>query len=186
MASKYKVVTFGNPVLRKKAAPVAKVDTRIRKLASEMLEVMYASNGLGLAAEQVGETDSICVIDIPVKELAQNASEQVLSELPTIPMPVVMVNPRIIHSSGEAVGQEGCLSFPELFVNIKRAAEVVAVYTDLDNKEQTVQARGLFARAVQHELDHLHGILLVDRMSTVQKLASSAKLKKIKKATAEA
>ena len=91
------------------------------------------------------------------------------------------MNPEITAADGEQCGDEGCLSFPEIYVKIRRAADVTAAYTDLDNRRQTVRATGLLARAIQHEIDHLNGVLLVDRMSMVQKAALAGKLKRLKK-----
>jgi peptide deformylase len=100
-------------------------------------------------------------------------------------MPVVMINPRIVEEEGQQSGQEGCLSFPEIFVGVKRAAKVTAAFMNLEGREEKVLAQGLFARAIQHELDHLNGVLLVDRMSPVQKVANAGKLKRLKKQALE-
>ena len=169
---RYEVVIYGDERLREKAEPVAAVTGEIRSLAKDMLDAMYRSNGLGLAAEQVGRRESVCVFHIPTDP-----------EGPPLPakMPLVMINPRITHSEGEQVGQEGCLSFPEIFVNVKRFERVTAAYMDLEGKELSVTAGGLLSRAIQHELDHLNGILLVDRMSVVQKVAVAGKLKRLKR-----
>jgi peptide deformylase len=178
VASKYKVLTYGNSALRKKAAPVKTVDAAMRKLAKDMLEAMYDSKGIGLAAQQIGRTEAICVIDVPkTRDAAEAAAD--------IQMPIIMVNPTIETMSGEQKGDEGCLSFPEIFVAIKRANEVTVSFLNLQNKQQTINTVGLAARAVQHELDHLNGVLLVDRMSAIQKIGVAGKLKRLKKKTAE-
>jgi peptide deformylase len=96
-------------------------------------------------------------------------------------MPLVLINPRIVASSGTQVGQEGCLSFPDIYVQIKRAAEVTVAFTDLEGRERELHGMGLLARAIQHELDHLNAVLLVDRMSAVQKVSVAGKLKRLKK-----
>jgi len=185
VASKYRVITYGNPALRKKATPVKVVDASIRKLARDMLEVLYNAKGVGLAAEQIGRTEAMCVIDIPAPRGEDKAGASLQLARPDIGMPIVMINPRIEATSGEQRCEEGCLSFPELFVSIKRAAEVTASFTNLDNKNVTVRTAGLLARAVQHELDHLNGILLVDRMSPLQKIAIAGRLKRLKKQSQE-
>ncbi|MDA0578166.1 MAG: peptide deformylase, partial [Verrucomicrobia bacterium] len=100
---------------------------------------------------------------------------------PPIPMPAVMINPRIETAEGEQVGNEGCLSFPEIYAKIRRAAKVRVTYMDLDGKTQSADVEGLLARAVQHELDHLNGVLFVDRMSVAQKVAIAGKLKRLKR-----
>lgn len=179
----YNVVLYGIPALREKSRPVKEVTPAIRKLARDLLETMYRYNGAGLAAQQIGRTEAICVIDVTPKEDPANQPDP--CSLPKFPMPVVMINPRIVDVQGQQAGQEGCLSFPEIFVNVKRAAEVTAVFTNLEGKEETVTAAGLFARAIQHELDHLNGVLLVDRMSPVQKVANAGRLKRLKKESLE-
>ncbi|MFC1498203.1 peptide deformylase [Verrucomicrobiota bacterium] len=171
----YDIITYGDPVLRQKASPVEEIDDGIRQLSQDMLEAMYAKNGLGLAAEQIGRTEAISVIDVKQEDDAAHDN-------PNIPMPLVVINPTIIEMSGEETGQEGCLSFPEIYVSIKRAAEVTFTFLDLDGNEQTLKVKGLLARVVQHEVDHLNGFLLVDRMSAVQKVAVAGKLKRLKKA----
>jgi len=165
---------YGNPILRQKSKPIKKVDDSIRELAKDMLETMYASKGLGLAAEQVGRTESICVIDIPDDEDFDAGNTDVS-------MPLVMLNPGITEMKGEQVGQEGCLSFPEIFVPIARADEITVSYLDLENSKKTITVNGLLSRTIQHEVDHLNGVLLVDRMSDGQKAANAGKLKRLKK-----
>ena len=175
------ICTYGNPVLRKKAGEVKDIDDGIRTLAEEMLETMHKERGLGLAAEQVGRTERIFVIDIPVEsDVGDDGQRENLG----IEMPLVFINPRIAgHGEEVQVGQEGCLSFPEIFANVERWYEVDAEYTDRDGHPQTIHAAGLLARAIQHESDHLDGILLVDRMSHVKKVALSGKLKRLAKKT---
>ena len=152
----------------------------MRALARDMLETMYACNGLGLAAEQIGRTEAICVVD---DSPARNPDDQEKTGAdPDVPMPLVMINPEIGDMTGRHVCEEGCLSFPEIYVQVKRAWEVTVTYTTLDGTQQTIRAHGLLARAIQHEIDHLNGILLVDQMSHIQKIAIAGKLKRLKKA----
>ncbi len=160
-----------------KSERVEKVTEGIRRLVRDMLQTMYANHGAGLAAEQIGRTESVCVIDV---SYAREGVPPSKVENADIPMPLVMLNPEIVGMEGEQVGQEGCLSFPDIFVNLKRAAAVTARYTDLDGQPHEIRAVGLLARAIQHELDHLDGVLLVDRMSHMQKLAVSGRLKRLK------
>lgn len=175
----YRVLTYGDSALREKACAVERVDESVRLLADDMLRAMYAHNGVGLAAEQVGRTEAVCVFD--TSSVSEAGVESGPAADADVPMPVVMVNPTIVRSHGEQVGPEGCLSFPEIFVTVRRAAEVDVRYVDLGNRVHTATVRGLLARAVQHELDHLDGVLLVDRMSPVQKVAVAGKLKRLKK-----
>lgn len=173
---------YGNPVLRAKARHVETVDEGLRALASNMLQTMYASDGIGLAAEQVGRTESMCVIDLGA--VKPRPGREVEPPSP-VPMPLVLVNPEIVKMEGEQVGPEGCLSFPDVYATVRRAETVRVVYTDLENRRQEVDASGLLARALQHEIDHLNGVLLVDRMSMAQKVAVAGKLKRIKQQGAE-
>ena len=173
------ICTYGNPILRRKAAEVGEITGQIHELAKEMLETMYEERGVGLAAEQVGRTERMFVIDIPPESDVDDHGER---ENPDVVMPMVLINPKITgHSEDVQVGPEGCLSFPEIFANVERWYEVDAEYTNLEGHVVKVHARGLLARAIQHELDHLDGILLVDRMSHVKKVALSGKLKRLVK-----
>jgi len=166
----YNIVKFGNRALREKSKVIDVVDDDIRKLAADMLATMREADGIGLAAEQIGRDEAICIIDVP-KEHACD-----------VEMPLVLINLEILETDGELHDQEGCLSFPDIYIKVHRAKHVTAAYTDLDGKRQTVKATGLLGRAIQHELDHLNGILLVDHMSAVQKVANAGKLKRMKRA----
>lgn len=179
------ICTYGNPVLRKKAAEVTDVNDEIRELAQEMFETMYKEKGVGLAAEQVGRTERMFIVDIsPDGDVDEDTGER---DNPDVEMPLVFINPKITdHTDDVQIGDEGCLSFPEIFARVERWYEVDAEYTDLDGNRQALHAKGLLARAIQHELDHLDGILLVDRMSHVKKVALSGKLKRMVKQTKQA
>jgi len=178
------ICTYGNPVLRKKAEEVKDVGEGIRTLAEEMLEVMHKERGVGLAAEQVGRTERMCVIDIPPDS---DIGDDGIRDNPDVEMPLVLINPKVTgHTDDVQVGQEGCLSFPEIFANVERWYEIDFEYTDCDGSRQVLHGKGLLARAVQHEIDHLDGILLVDRMSHVKKVALSGKLKRLAKQTKQA
>ena len=178
------ICTYGNPVLRKKAVEVTNVNDEIRELAREMFETMHTECGLGLATEQVGRTERMFVIHIPPDS---DIDEGGVRENPDVEMPLVFINPKITeHTDDVQVGPEGCLSFPDIFANVERWYEVDAEYIDKNGELQTLHAKGLLARAIQHELDHLDGILLVDRMSHVKKVALSGKLKRLVKKTKQA
>ena len=173
---KYDVVKFGKDALRAKAQPVGEVTDEVKKLASDMLETMYAASGVGLAAEQVGRTERICVIDVP----ADAEKKECVEFNKAVEMPLVMVDPEIKElSKATQRGSEGCLSFPEIYAQITRANEVAVEYTGLDGARHTARARGLLARAIQHECDHLDGVLLVDRMSAVQRISVGGKLRRL-------
>ena len=143
--AKLSIVTIGDPVLTEKAEEVPKVTKKISKLIDDMLETMYDANGVGLAAPQVGISQRIAVLDVGEG-------------------PVVLVNPVIKNGEGEEIDVEGCLSIPERWVYVKRYESVEVTALNEKGKPIRIEADGLFARAVQHELDHLDGILIVDRM----------------------
>ena len=173
-----KIFKYGEAVLRKKATPVAVVTDDLRRLADDMIDTMHAARGVGLAAEQVGRCERVCVIDIP--EGCDNAEDAAFNA--PIPMPLRLFNPSIVSREGSQRDKEGCLSFPGVGGSLTRAAQVVCQYLDENNMPQVVTARGYLARAMQHEIDHLDGILYVDHMSAVERLAFAAKLKKLAKA----
>lgn len=175
----YDIKVYGNRVLRRKAQRVAGIDDGIRELVRDMLRTMYANQGAGLAAQQIGRTENLCVID--VRAPREDGGAPVDPEHPDLPMPLVMVNPEIQEREGACTAQEGCLSFPEIYVNITRAERVTVAFEDLEGVSRVAEVSGLLARAVQHELDHLNGVLIVDRMTSVQKVAVGGKLKRLKK-----
>lgn len=158
-----KVVNYGEPVLRQEAERVVKISSKIQKLVGDMFDTMYAYDGCGLAAPQVGELKRIFVLDCGTDEN---------------PMPqMVFINPVIIKKEGAIISREGCLSFPGVYTDVKRYESLTVRYMDLKGKTQmmTVPEGTLLCRAIQHELDHLNGVLFVDhvidRFSTDQLLA---------------
>jgi peptide deformylase len=176
----YQIATYGNKVLREKSRRVEAVTDGIREIVKEMLSTMYSNNGLGLAAEQVGRDEALCIVDVPDKyEKESDAGDP--QGNPGVEMPLVLINPVITASEGEITAEEGCLSFPGIYTPVKRFAKVTVSYMNLDGETVDVSVRGLLARAVQHELDHLDGVLLVDRMSPVRKVALSGRLKRLRK-----
>ena len=172
-----KVYKYGEKVLREKAVAVPAVDDALRSLAEEMLETMRSSRGVGLAAQQIGRTERMCVIDIPE---GCDEPEDELFNAP-IKMPLKLWNPVFVALEGSQRDKEGCLSFPGIGGSLTRAAQVTVSYLDENNMPQMISARGFLARALQHEIDHLDGILYVDRMSAVERLQFAPKLKKLAK-----
>jgi len=160
------ILVLPDPRLRAVADPVDKIDDEIRKLARDMLDTMYAAPGIGLAATQVGEMKRVVVMDL-AKEGEPKA-------------PIVMINPEILKFSDETeVSEEGCLSIPELYYDVERPAAVTVRYTDLDGKEVTTEATDRLAVCMQHEIDHLDGVLYIDYLS---RLKRDRVLKKFEKA----
>ena len=173
-----KVYKYGEAVLRVKAVPVAVVDDHLRQLAEDMLETMHRAKGVGLAAEQVGHTERMCVIDVP--EGCEEPEDEAFNA--PIAMPLRLWNPEIVAQEGAVRDKEGCLSFPNVGGSLTRAAQVTCRYLDEENRPQVITARGFLARALQHEIDHLNGVLYIDHMSAVERLSCAAKLKKLAKA----
>ena len=172
-----KVYKYGEKVLREKARPVAVVDDTLRKLADDMIETMHAARGVGLAAEQVGHLEKMCVIDIP--EGCEDREDELFNA--PIVMPLKLFNPEIVAQEGSQCDKEGCLSFPKIGGTVTRAAQVTCQYLDEENRPQMITARGFLARALQHEIDHLNGVLYVDHLSAVERLSFASKLKKLAK-----
>jgi len=175
-----RLCTYGDPVLRKKAAPIARIDNGVRGLADAMLRTMAERRGVGLAAQQVGRTIRICVIDVPADADVAEPGGPRLN--PEVVFPLIMVNPVILGKAGRQRDQEGCLSIPDIWAPVLRAAEVSVSYLDLKGESRRLTVRGLLARAVQHELDHLEGVLFVDRVSPVKKIGLAAPLRRLRRA----
>ena len=172
------IVKYGSAVLREKAVPVPAVTPELVRLAENMLQTMYRAKGVGLAAQQVGRCESVCVIDVP-GDCEEN--DEVKAFNARVKMPLVMFNPVVIAKEGSQDGKEGCLSFPNMGGKVVRANQVTCQFTDAAGRMQIITVRGFLARAVQHETDHLNGVLYVDLMSAVEKLALADKLKKLAK-----
>ncbi len=181
------IVIYGDPVLRVKGKRVDQVTDEIRTLADDMLETMRAANGVGLAAQQVGVPLQLTVVD--VAEAENRPSRLWINGAEVDPgehMPMVLLNPRIDLSRETEIGSEGCLSFPEISADISRASHVSVRADGLDGQKIEFEAEGLLARAVQHELDHLNGILFIDRMNSAAKASLGNRLKKMVVEQAEA
>ncbi len=174
---RYEILTYGNGALRNKAKKVDAVTEEIKQLAIGMIETMYEESGVGLAAEQVGRDESIFVIDILPPPESRKYTERFTEG--KIKMPLIVINPVITDQEGECVCKEGCLSVPGITASIKRSEKVTLQYLDESGKEQILEAEGLLADAIQHENDHLNGILIVDRMTPMQKVMYKSKLKKL-------
>jgi peptide deformylase len=175
---------YGDPVLRAKGRRIEKIDERIRTLAADMLETMHAANGVGLAAQQVGEALQLTVVD--VAQVEDRPSSLRIGDRETDvkeSMPLVLINPEITLGREIVSGVEGCLSFPEISADIDRSEEVIVRAQTLEGSTIELEATGLLARALQHEIDHLNGILFIDRMNSALKVSLSSKLKRLQKET---
>ena len=178
------ILQYGNAILRAKGKRIEKIDDRIRELTANMVETMHAANGIGLAAQQVGEALQLTVIDI--SQVEDRPSEMKLKGKdvdPKAAMPLILINPEITLNEKTVVETEGCLSFPEITGEIARAKSVVARAQTLEGDTIEIEAGGLLSRAIQHEIDHLNGILFIDRMSSAAKAALSSRLKRLQKET---
>ncbi len=181
------ITQYGNPVLRAVSAPVEHVDEAIHALAANMIETMYAANGVGLAAPQVGENLRLVVIDIPEDEDEEaNPEEQMATingELRNIReiMPLVFINPVLEPYGNQSLCTEGCLSVRNIRANVARPERVKATLPQLDGSIMEIDCGGLLARCLQHECDHLEGFLFTDRASSAVKLTLAKKLKRLAK-----
>jgi len=157
---------LGSPVLRQRAAPVATVDDAVRRLVDDLFETMHAAKGVGLAANQVGVARRVAVVDV-----GEDA-----------PPPLVLINPRIVQASDTMeTAEEGCLSIPDIYGEVERRLGVTIEALDRDGRPYTVELSGFKARAAQHEIDHLDGVLFLDHLSAVKRGLLLAKWKKARK-----
>jgi len=178
------IVQYGDPILRAKGKQIEKIDDHIRELAANMIETMHAANGIGLAAQQVGEALQLTVLDVSqIEDRPSTLRVNGKDVDPTASMPLVLINPEIELGSETEIGTEGCLSFPEITGQIERAESTMARAQNLEGDKIEIVASGLLARAIQHEVDHLNGILFIDRMNSAAKAALSSRLKHLQKQT---
>jgi len=179
------IFQYGDPILRTKGKQIEKIDNHIRELVASMIETMHAAHGVGLAAQQVGKALQLTVLD--VSEVEDRASTMKLNGKevdPKASMPLVLINPEIEVAGGASeIGTEGCLSFPEITGEIERAKSIIVHAQTLEDDKIDIEASGLLARATQHEVDHLNGILFIDRMNSAAKAALSSRLKRLQKET---
>ncbi|MHB1050328.1 MAG: peptide deformylase [Bacteroidota bacterium] len=163
------IYLYGNEVLKKKAKRLTDVTEQEIALAKNMMETMHTANGIGLAANQVGALKQILVVDISDMEAGKGTK------------PLVAINPEILDEDGETEYEEGCLSIPDVREKVWRPESIVLRYVDLNMKEHEIEASGLMARVLQHEIDHLEGILFTDYLSATQRTFLRSKLKKVSK-----
>ena len=150
------LIILPDPVLRQLSKPVETVDADVRRLADDMLDTMYDAPGIGLAAIQIGIPRQMLVIDV-----SKEGEEK---------QPLVFINPKILTTSDErSVYEEGCLSIPDYYAEVERPATITVEYIDLEGKQLTVKADGLLATCLQHEIDHLNGVLFIDHISKLKR-----------------
>ena len=162
------VHSFPDPVLKQKALPVKEFDEKLAELADSMLETMYEERGIGLAAVQVGVLKQLVVVDLKSGEEDISLRE-----------PRVFVNPNIVERSGETISEEGCLSVIEYRAEIKRAESIKLEFQDLQGESRTMEAEGLLSICIQHELDHLQGILFIDHLPMLKQKMVKKRLAKM-------
>ena len=176
------ILQYGDPILRAKGKRIEQFDDRIRELAANMIETMHAAHGVGLAAQQVGEDLQLTVLDVSAVEDRPSLLKVDGTDVdPKTAMPLVLINPETELLGETEVAVEGCLSFPEITGDIERAQSVRVRAQNLEGDTIEFEAGGLLARAIQHEHDHLHGILFIDRMRSAAKAALSSRLRRLQK-----
>jgi peptide deformylase len=161
------IKTFGCPVLREKASPVPAITDEIRTLIEDMFETMYAAEGIGLAAPQVGVSARLLILDVSPSDPEA--------------VPTILINPEIVSKDGEITGEEGCLSLPGVAGDVKRSAEITIRALNGDGQSVEYEMSNIHARAAQHELDHLDGILVTDHFSTIKRNLVRGQLRKLKR-----
>ena len=164
-----KIVHYPEPVLLAVGKPVGEEEFNegLQKLVEDMFETMYDSQGVGLAAPQVGISKRLFVMDVPTEENESNR--------------IALINPEIILQEGEQIGDEGCLSFPGIYTTVKREVRTIVRYKDVFGKEQELDCTDLSARCVLHETDHCDGIVFLDRMSVLKRELAKRKIRKLQK-----
>ena len=163
------LIILPDPLLRQVSKPIERVDAETKRLAQDMLDTMYDAPGIGLAAVQIGVGRRMLVIDVSREDEEKT--------------PLVFINPEILSSSDEpSVYEEGCLSIPDYYAEVERPAQVTVKYVDREGKDQTIDAEGLLATCLQHEIDHLNGILFIDHISRLKREMVIKKFTKAAKA----
>jgi peptide deformylase len=164
-----KISRYGSDVLRKVAEPVEEITDEIRQLARDMLERMYDSEGVGIAAPQIGVSKRIIIVDVDPYDPSKD--------------PIALINPEIVDRQGQESAEEGCLSVPDIRGEVKRAERVTVEGLDLDGNKVRIEATELLARALQHEIDHLNGVLFIDHLSRLKHRLIKKQLQEIEKET---
>jgi peptide deformylase len=159
------ILTYPDPLLRQKAQPITTFDNQLQQLAQDMAETMYDAPGIGLAATQIGELKQLVVVDVSQEKGQQDF--------------MALINPRIIDAEGKQIDEEGCLSVPELTSKVKRFKKITVSYQNIIGEQKDINAEDRFAVVLQHELDHLDGILFIDHLSPLKRHLYKKKVKKM-------
>jgi len=162
--AKLSILLYPSPIIRKKSAPVTAIDGELQRFIDDMVETMYAAPGMGLAAPQVGALRRVIVLDP--------------SDDRTAHVPIALINPVLVAGEGQIVDEEGCLCIPDLNEPVSRFKHVTVKAYDRNEKEIVLEGAGLLARILQHEIDHLDGVLFIDRLSTAKRLLLKRRLRK--------
>jgi peptide deformylase len=158
------IVKYGNPTLTKRAEEIINLDKYIERLAQNMVQTMYAAPGIGLAAPQVNASKRLITVDLSVGENSQNL--------------IILINPELVSQEGELISEEGCLSVPDINEKVARPSRIIIRGIDLKGNEKTIEAEGLLARVLCHEIDHINGKLFIDHLSFLKKSLIKKRLKK--------
>ena len=178
------ILKYGHPVLRQKGARIERITPEVAKLIDDMCETMHAASGIGLAAQQVGYELQLTVLDLRgVKDRPSTLERDGQAADVEAFMPLALINPQVTPVGPPVPGAEGCLSFPEIFEEISRPEAIEVTALDRDGQSFSFKAGGLLARAVQHEVDHLNGILFIDRMASKDKQAIKPQLDELQATT---
>ena len=176
---------YGNPVLREKGTAVETFDSDLKSLVSDMIETMYAEEGIGLAAQQIGIAQQICVVDVRPPKESEIHFNYSYDGKPTpldLFMPLAIINPKVeITDATKSLYQEGCLSFPNILGNVSRVNAISCQFQDTDGNHHTLQSDGLLARCILHEIDHLDGILFIDKMEKKDLQRNTPKINQLKR-----
>jgi len=180
------IVKYGDPVLRAKGEQISEITDEIRAFADAMIETMREANGVGLAAQQVGRAVQMAIVDVAGVDdrpsvMKVNGEEVKLEEW----MPMVLMNPQLELGAEKESGVEGCLSFPDIAAEIPRSIYAKVRAKLIDGRDVEFEAEGFLARAIQHEVDHLNGVLFIDRMSSATKFSLGNRLKRLQQQTKE-
>lgn len=174
------ILTFPHSMLRRKCEPVEEIDGDLIQLLDDMADTMYEAPGVGLAAPQVGSAKRVIVVDIKPRERAQESTEEEEILLPPDRSELIeLINPEIVFSDGEITAEEGCLSIPGFVSDVKRKFEVAVEGYNRDGELMEIKCEDLLARVFQHEIDHLNGILFIDRLSKLKRELLKKKIEKV-------